>query len=139
VRCTPCAASGTSFDGASLLRFLAARRIAGIEELDGNAYRRSMTVDGHAVVAALALESNALRAAVRSAEARSPGCAGIIARITGSRGSDASIATVSASKSNRFRQRCATASSNGARDDSGIERRWSPRASYATMHLWASL
>jgi AraC family transcriptional regulator, regulatory protein of adaptative response / DNA-3-methyladenine glycosylase II len=58
------------FDGTSLLDFLAARRVAGLEEIDGNVYRRALTIDDRTVVADIAVDDGGLRLTVRTGDIR---------------------------------------------------------------------
>jgi AraC family transcriptional regulator, regulatory protein of adaptative response / DNA-3-methyladenine glycosylase II len=53
------------FDGGSLLRFLEARAIPGVEEVDGATYRRSLALDHGGGVAELTPEPSAVRASLR--------------------------------------------------------------------------
>jgi AraC family transcriptional regulator of adaptative response / DNA-3-methyladenine glycosylase II len=53
------------FDGASLLRFLGARAIPGVEQVDGGTYRRSLALDHGGGVAELTPEPGGVRASLR--------------------------------------------------------------------------
>jgi AraC family transcriptional regulator of adaptative response / DNA-3-methyladenine glycosylase II len=58
------------FDGAALLAFLAARAVAGVEEVTGGAYRRSLRLAHGAGVAELAAERGGVRASLDLDEPR---------------------------------------------------------------------
>src|SRR6185503_13592731 len=53
------------FDGASLLRFLAARAVPGVEQVDAGTYRRSLALDHGGGVAELTPERGGVRASLR--------------------------------------------------------------------------
>ena len=58
------------FDGESLLAFLAARAIPGVEEVDGKRYRRTLALEHGPAVIALAPDARHVRAELRLADLR---------------------------------------------------------------------